>query len=325
MKSHMKTSLLHRSYTWIIALVAFTFAACEKMEPFAPNPKAIGNTEKKSITELLKQSPQHSFLYAAVVKAGLGATLNGAGTFTIFAPTDDAFRAAGFATAKDVSAAPANVLQSILLYHALGSVVTSADAQGLNATPVATLAMKDFYVSGSGGNVWVNNAKVIAADIKATNGVIHVIDKVLMPPTQNLVQLAQSNSNLSSLVAAVVKLGPGVVDLLSNGGPFTVFAPTNDAFSNALAALGFATLGEVPNDALANILTYHVVNGRVFSYNLSNNLSVPTLNPGNNLTIKLTSGAQVQGNGNATASNIIAVNILGTNGVVHVIDQVLLP
>ncbi len=309
--------------------VAFTasllllLAACNKRDLFF-NPKALGNTEKKTIAELVKQSPEHSFLFAAVEKAGLAGTLSGAGTFTVFAPTNDAFRAAGFPTVQSVRNAPADVLKGILLYHVLGSVVFAKDVQGLNATPVTTLAQKDFYVTGKGGKVWVNNARVTTADIKAKNGVIHVIDKVLLPPSQNLVQLAQSNANLSTLVAAVLQLGEPTISTLASGGPFTVMAPTNEAFGKLLVALNKTSLPEIDNGLLATVLTYHLIPGRVFSYNLSEGLEATTAQ-GSKLTFSLMGGPKVKGNGNASASNILAVDILGTNGVVHVIDQVLLP
>ena len=308
----------------LVATLTILFTACKKGDVLQPNPKALQNTEKKSIAELVKMSPRHSFLYAAVVKAGLASTLSGAGTFTVFAPTDDAFKAAGFPNVKAVQDAPADVLQGILLYHALGSKVVSSAVQGASALAVATLAGKDFYVSGNNGYVWVNDATVITKDIMANNGVIHVIDKVLMAPSKNLVELAQSVPQLSTLVAAVVQLGQPTIDLLATGGPFTVMAPTNDAFANLLTALGKGSLAEIPNDLLAAVLTYHVIPGRVFSYNLSEGLMPATAN-GEKLTFSLDGGATVKGKSNATASNIIAVNVLGTNGVVHVIDQVLLP
>jgi uncharacterized surface protein with fasciclin (FAS1) repeats len=289
-----------------------------------PNIKALRNTEKKSIAELVKMSPRHKFLYAAIVKAGLEITLSGPGTFTVFAPTDDAFRAAGFSTVKSIQDAPSNVLQGILLYHALGSKVPAMAVQGASALPVSTLAGKDFYVSGSNGYVWVNDATVITKDIMANNGIIHVIDKVLMPPSKNLVELAQAVPALSTLVAAVVQLGQPTIDLLATGGPLTVLAPTNDAFAALLVKLNVPNLASIPDDVLANVLTYHLIPGRVFSYNLSEGLMPATIN-GEKLTFSLTGGASVKGKSNATMSKIIAVNVLATNGVVHVIDQVLLP
>ena len=316
----MKKTILSLKNIAFAASLVLLFTACKK----DANPKALDNTQKKTIAELVKMSPQHSFLYAAVVKAGLASTLSGEGTFTVFAPTDDAFKAAGFPDVKSVQDAPADVLQGILLYHVLGTVVKSADVQGASALPVKTLADKDFYVSGKDGKVWVNNAMVTAKDLMASNGIIHVIDKVLMPPSKNLVELAQSSPDLSTLVAAVLQLGEPTINTLATGGPFTVMAPTNQAFTNLLEDLNFDNLAAVPNDALATILTYHLIPGRVFSYNLTDGL-MPATVQGETVTFTLTGGAKVKGISNATPSNIIAVDILGTNGVVHVIDQVLLP
>jgi uncharacterized surface protein with fasciclin (FAS1) repeats len=306
----------------LAAAMLMLLSACRKQDlPFS---SPFKNSDKKSIAELVKISPRHNFLYAAVVRAGLASTLSGSGTFTVFAPTDDAFKAAGFPTIQSVKNASPDALKNILLYHALGSVVYANDVQGASALPVKTLADKDFYVSGKTGKVWVNNATVTVKDIKASNGVIHVIDVVLIPPSQNLVQLAQSNPDLSILVAAVLKLGEPTVSTLASGGPFTVLAPTNEAFEDALVKLDAPDLASVPNDELANILSYHLIPGRVFSYNLTNGLEAGTAQ-GSNVTFTLNGGAKVKGNSNTEASNIVAVDILATNGVVHVIDQVLLP
>jgi len=315
----MKKTILSIKNIAFAAGIVMLFVACKK----DANPKALENTEKKSIAELVKMSPQHSFLYAAVVKAGLASTLSGEGTFTVFAPTDDAFKAAGFPDVKSVQDAPSDVLKGILLYHVLGTVVKSADVQGTSALPVKTLADKDFYVSGKDGKVWVNNAMVTAKDLVAKNGVVHVIDNVLLPPSKNLVELAQSNPDLSTLVAAVVQLGEPTITL-STGGPFTVLAPTNQAFNTLLEDFNFANLAAVPDGVLATILTYHLVESRVFSYNLTEGL-MPATVQGEKVTFTLTGGAKVKGISNATPSNIVAVDILGTNGVVHAIDQVLVP
>lgn len=160
----------------------------------------------------------------------------------------------------------------------------------------------------------------------ASNGVIHVINKVLMPPSGNIVAAAQGNTNLSFLVAAVTRASAGstnVAQVLSGTGPFTVFAPTNAAFQ----AAGFANIAAIqaadPN-VLASILTYHVVQGRVFSSDLTNGATPETLN-GADLTISLSGGVKVKGNGNASAANVVAADMVTTNGVVHVVDQVLLP
>jgi len=148
----------------------------------------------------------------------------------------------------------------------------------------------------------------------------------LLPATGTIVQTAIANPNLSLLVAAVLRASQGttnVAAVLSSAGPFTVFAPTNQAFINA----GFADTSAInaadPN-TLTSILTYHVIAGRIFSSDLVNGETPATVN-GETVTILLTNGPQVKGQSNSTPSNIIATDILTTNGVVHVIDQVLLP
>jgi uncharacterized surface protein with fasciclin (FAS1) repeats len=181
------------------------------------------------------------------------------------------------------------------------------------------------FVTKNAGGVSVNGAKVTTPDLKAENGaIIHVIDAVLTNETKNIVALAQSNPNLSFLVAAVLRANEGttkVVDILSSTGPYTVFAPTNDAFKKAGFATEAAIKAASPAD-LAAILTYHVVAARVYSANLTNG-QVTTANTGK-LTIDATN-ATVKGAKNAAASKIIGVNIPASNGVVHLIDNVLLP
>jgi uncharacterized surface protein with fasciclin (FAS1) repeats len=181
------------------------------------------------------------------------------------------------------------------------------------------------FITKNGDGVSVNGAKVTSADVKAENGaIIHVINAVLTAETKNIVALAQSNVNLSYLVAAVLRANEGttkVVDILSGTGPLTVFAPTNDAFK----AAGFATIdaikAAVPND-LAKILTYHVIADRVYSTNLTNG-DVTTAG-GGKLTVDASNGT-IKGKSNTTATKIIGVNIPASNGVVHLIDSVVLP
>lgn len=152
------------------------------------------------------------------------------------------------------------------------------------------------------------------------------MSRVLIPPVGNLVATASADTTFSLLVAAVVRASTGatnVAAVLSGTAPLTVFAPTNNAFR----AAGFpdaAAINAADPNTLASILTYHVVPGRVFSSDLTNGASVTTAN-GGNVTIALGSGASVKGSSNTTASNITSTNIMATNGVIHVIDRVLLP
>ncbi len=280
----------------------------------------------KNITTLVAENSNLSLLRAAVVRAGLANTLSASGTMTVFAPTNEAFAAAGLGTEAAINAVPVETLKGILMYHVLSQKYAAANIPN-GTTELTTASSAKAYVTKNTRGVYVNgNAMVTTADVMASNGVVHVINKVLMPPSQNIVQLAQSNTNLSFLVAAVVRASQGstnVSQVLSTTNPLTVFAPTNQAFINA----GFATTDAImaaDPATLTSILTYHVIAARVFSSDLTENAMPTTLN-GGKVTITLTGGAKVKGNANATASNITATDILATNGVVHVIDQVLLP
>lgn len=305
-------SLLAMSILWL-----FTFSSCKKKNDITP--------ETGTITTIVSNSPDFTILKAAVIKAGLAATLDGKGPFTVFAPTNDAFKASGI-TLETINSLSPDALKGILLYHTLGAKVVSADVPAGPDAPVATVEGSNIFVTKNSMGVFVNGVSVIKADIMATNGVIHAISKVLMPPTGNIVETAQANPNFSYLVAAVVRASQGstnVAQVLSGNGPFTVFAPTNDAFK----AAGFATIADINNtdpNTLTSILTYHVISGRIFSSDLTNGAQPVTVN-GGKVTIGLTNGATVKGNGNANPSKITATDIVTTNGVIHVIDQVLLP
>jgi len=170
------------------------------------------------------------------------------------------------------------------------------------------------YIGVEGGVSINKNTKVTSADIAAKNGVIHVVDKVILPPS--IVNIAIDNANFSILVQAVVKAG--LVDALSGAGPFTVFAPTIDAFKALFAQLGIMGIDNLTAEQLTPILTYHVVSGNVLSTALSNG-DVPTLNKGKSLKVNLSGGVKIND------SEVVAANIQGSNGVVHVINKVLIP
>lgn len=309
-----KNVLIRSGIVLGLALITAAFSSCKDDDDNVSAPS-------KTITQIVVDDPNFSFLEAAVIKAELATALSGTGPLTVFAPTNDAFRAAGFTTEASVTAASKETLVSILTYHVVGSNVTAASIPTATNTEVTTLNTAKIFVTKNDKGVFVNSATVTKADVKATNGTIHVINKVLMPATGTIVAAAQGNANLSFLVAAVIKAD--LVTTLNGTGPFTVFAPTNDAFK----AAGFATEAAVTaasKDALTPILTYHVLSGRVFSTDLTEGLQPTTVN-GAKVTVTLAGGAKVKGLGNATASNIVTTDIFTTNGVVHVIDRVLLP
>lgn len=305
-----------KSFNVLLLLLstAFLFTSCEDDD--------VADT--KTVVEVVVENPNFTLLEAAVLHADLAEALANP-SITVFAPTDDAFRAAGFTDAAAIQAVDKNVLASILTYHVVGSLVPASAIETRDNAEVPTLNTANVFVTKNAGGVSVNGARVTTADVQAENGaIIHIIDAVLIPESRNIVELAQANPDLSLLVAAVLRANEGstkVVDILSSAGPFTVFAPTNAAFASA----GFPTVASIQAaspDVLAGILTYHVVASRVYSTNLVTG-NVATAN-GANVAVNATN-ATLKGNSNTGNTNIIAVNIPASNGVVHVIDSVLLP
>lgn len=307
---------LHKTALFCAAVLVFSLSACKKDNNIKTD---------TTINGIVSTTPDFSTLNAAVMKAGLSTILSGTGPFTVFAPNNAAFTSSGITTSV-LGSLTADQAKNILLYHTIAAKIMAAQVPAGPNAPVVAANGDTLYVTNQASGVFVNGIKVTTADVAASNGIIHVIGNVLMPPSGNIVQMAQADTSLSYLVAAVLRASQGstnVAQVLSGKGPFTVFAPTNNAFRSA----GFTTIASIqaadPN-VLASILTYHVIGSRVFSSDLTEGAQVSTLN-GESVTIGLTSGATVKGMKNGTPSNIVATNIVATNGVIHVIDQVLLP
>lgn len=304
----MKTKI--RFIPVMLLAVVFILSSCSKDED-------VPEMESNNIVEVAQGAGSFNVLIQAAVKAGLGDFLSDEDDLTVFAPTDEAFAALlselGASSLDDI---PASTLAHILSYHVLGSKVMSGDLSTGYVSTLATLGNSNIsmYIEVDGGVTINGNSTVTAADVEADNGVIHVVNKVILPPT--VVHHAIANENFTTLVQAVVKAG--LADALSSDGPFTVFAPTNAAFAALFAELGISGIDDLTAEQLVPILTYHVVPGQVMSTDLSNT-TVGTLNEGQSLTINLTGGVKIN------ESNVIAADVVGSNGVIHVIDQVLLP
>ena len=257
----------------------------------------------------------HNSLVAAVVQADLLTTFQGAGPFTLFAPTDQAFTDANVDLADFNSPEGKVALANILKHHVIdGDATASFIANCGNAT---MLNGQDVGFSITGGGVMINDANIVLTDVVASNGIIHVIDKVLTPSDEagDIPRTASCTGAHNSLAAAVVQAG--LLETLQGPGPFTVFAPTDQAFADANINLTDFTTSE-GLDTLAEILKYHVVAGEVPSANVSDCMEAATVN-GNPLAFAVDGGVMVND------ANVTQADIPATNGVIHVIDKVLMP
>ncbi|HMS69080.1 MAG TPA: fasciclin domain-containing protein [Saprospiraceae bacterium] len=276
-----------------------------------------------TIVDVALADAQFSTLTSALTKAELVTALQGTGPFTVFAPKNAAFTKAGITSLDGLSK---DALTPILTSHVLNGKVLSADVKSGGASTLNT--NNNIYLSVNSTGVYINgNIKVIATDVDASNGVIHVIDNVIIPPTNSLVQIAATTEDFSELTSLVLAADPAVAAALTAASTtgLTVFAPTNAAFTELYKTIPKATLLDPSNkQLLTDVLLYHVVSGRVFSTDLPNVTGqVATVNT-ENISFDLTNGAKVVGKSSGNA-NITAANVLATNGVIHVIDKVLLP
>jgi len=270
--------------------------------------------EPKNVLQTAESDSRFSILVEAVVAADLAPTLNGNGPFTVFAPTNDAFAAAltelGLTKAQLFANKP--LLTQVLTYHVLGSRVPKASVPAGKA--ITTLQGGIFKIDAVGTGLVLTDgrnrkANITSTDLFATNGVIHVVDKVLLPADKNIVQTAQSLPQFSILVEAVV--AANLASALSGTGPLTVFAPTNDAF--------VALLANVP--LLTKVLTYHVVSGRVLKADVPVGPAITTLQ-GETFTVDATLAITDR---RGRKAGITGTDVLTSNGVIHVVDKVILP
>lgn len=280
---------------------------------------------RRDIVDLAATKPELSLFVEAVGAAGLTSTLKGSGPSTVFAPNNDAFIAllAELGTTKDALLADKATLTAVLKYHVLDKLVVSASIpSGKAIEPIGSGFFKidkvgDAYNVTDGRN---RVSHVVAADALALNGVLHVVDRVLLPANKDIVETAQATPNLSILVAAVA--AAGLVDALKAAGPFTVFAPTNNAFAALLAELGITHEALLADKALlTKVLTYHVLPRRVLKAEIPFDTPIATLQGS---TLRIDSSFRITDQ-RGRVSAIATADVLASNGVVHLIDKVLLP
>ena len=319
-----KAIVLLTSIVVVLSLVALVFAQDDEA--------------KADIVDVAVENGSFTTLVAAVQQAELVDALKAEGPYTVFAPTDDAFAALLEETemsAEDLLGA--ENLTDILLYHVVAGEFDAASVIELvgenDYVLVDTLAGIPVKVSVDMGNVYINDAMVILPDVEASNGIIHVIDSVILPPSKTITDIVvesagmEEDAEFTVLLAAVSEAG--LAETLAGEGPFTVFAPTDAAFADALEALGITAEDLLASEDLPSILLYHVVGGEEALY--SNDVAaaladadamgimVETLNGASFTVTADEDGIYVDG------AQIVITDILASNGVIHVIDAVILP
>jgi uncharacterized surface protein with fasciclin (FAS1) repeats len=317
-----------------IAICSVAFSSCEKNDvaTLTANPS-------QSILDKVSADANFSLLKEAATKAVLLDTLaKTPAAYTVFAPDNAAFTAAGLTSAAIAASTPASV-KTILQYHIISGAVTFAAniPTATNTKIIMSNGDSAFFTKKANGSVFVNGVQVTLADIGAVNGVAHKVGRVIRPASGNIVATAQASTTvLDSLVKAIqivnsttTALGgdPTITATLSNT-LLTVFAPTNAAFTKYLQDSSLTNINQIPVARLNAILKFHVVSGRNFSSELVNGNI--TMLAGGATTINLTNGTSggptIKGNGNGTnLCNIIATDVMCRNGVVHLIDRILLP
>ena len=292
----------------IALLVAAAVAAASLGASASSASRSAGD---QNIVQTALAAGQFNTLASLLTKAGLVDTLSNGGPFTVFAPTDAAFAKVPKATLTALAKHPAQ-LKSVLLYHVVAGSVTAADVSKLSSAK--TLEGSSVLIKVNKGGVFVNQAKVTTPDVMASNGVIHVINKVLIPP-KNIVATAKAAGKFTTLTALLKK--SGLAGTLAKKGPFTVFAPTDAAF----AKVPKATLAALAKNKakLRAVLLYHVVKGQVTAAQAAKLRSAKTLE-GKSLKIRARGAKLIVGGATVTKADVLA-----SNGVIHAINKVLIP
>ena len=304
----------------LVAIIALAACAPQPTPVPTPEPTAIPEPQLSDIVDTAVADGRFTTLTAALGAAELVETLKGEGPFTVFAPTDDAFAKLPEGTVATLLL-PENLeqLKSILLYHVVSGKVMASDVVAL--TSADTVGGQAITIKVEDGKVFLNDTvEVIITDVEASNGVIHVIDSVLLPPAKlsDIVDTAVADGRFTTLAAALG--AANLVNTLKGEGPFTVFAPTDDAFAKLPAGTVESLLLPENLEQLQSILLYHVVSGKVMASDVVTLTSADTVG-GQAITIKVEDGKVFLND----TIEVIITDVEASNGVIHVIDAVLLP
>jgi uncharacterized surface protein with fasciclin (FAS1) repeats len=321
----MKTALSGKTILpfLLVFFSSVTWHACTKVS--GPSPVITSN---HTITGVVSMGTNTTLLSQALARTGLDSIFNQPGPYTFFVLTDNVLAASGI-TQSVLSSYPDSVIRNLILYHTLaGEAVYSANFPPGPNYKIIMANGDSVFTTTNGYGFFINGFQVTSTDVSASNGLIDLISHVLFPPSGMILETLQSDSSYSLLLAALTRASQGASNLdsiLATGGPFTLFAPVNSAFT----AAGFGSVTDINNanpDSLANILSYHILTRRYFTSDMVigdspvslNDSSFTVIGPANN-------SWQVKGKGNMTPSNIITQNMMAHNGVLQSVDQVMIP
>ncbi len=303
----MKTALLSLSF---VLLSCFGVMHAQSATQTATPPPT------KNIVETASGAGTFGTLLTAAKAAGLAEALT-KGEYTVFAPTDEAFAKLDTQVVADLlKPENKNQLAAILKYHVVAGKVMAKDAAMLTTAP--TLNGQRISLNVTAEQPMVGNAKVLKTDISCSNGIIHVVDAVMMPSTKTIPEVASAAGTFNTLLAAAK--AAGLAETLGSDGPFTVFAPTDKAFEKLPEGTVESLLKPENKDKLVNILKYHLIAGRVYDADALKAGKAETL-----LTKKMITAKKMGQDVKINDATVLKTNIEATNGVIHVIDSVLIP
>jgi uncharacterized surface protein with fasciclin (FAS1) repeats len=305
-----------------IVLSGFLFPGCVK-STVPPS-----NNTSYTITDLIQSASNLSVLDSALKKTHEDTLFKNYGEFTYFVATDGVYLAAGISDST-VGVLPDSILVKIVLYGAIPQAIPSSQLPAGPDAVVQTQGGDSIFVTNSSSGIFINGIPLAANDAVASNGIIDAVSYPLLPPTGNLLQVIQSDTSFSYFAAAVNRTALGTVNvanILAGPSIYTVFLPNNAAFS----AAGYATINDINNaniDTLTRIIQYHIVPLRIFTSDFQYGSNQTTLLTGNSISLGTvgSSAYAVRGNKNVSVAVISNANIMAHNGVIHVINQVLMP
>ncbi len=321
----MRRSTQRTGLVYLTLICALAWAGCNKV---SSNGSSV--TPNSTITQVIGASTNATIFDSAMNSTGVDTIFSQPGPFTLFLPIDNTYAAANI-TITTLASYPDSVVRNWILYGTVaGEAIFTTNLNVVTDLKVIAANGDSLFLTTLAGSLWVNGVSIVAGNIVAQNGVIDILSYPLFPATGNLWQTLQADTSLTLMTAALTACSPviNLDSMLSQGGIYTVFAPTNSAF----IAAGYPSVSAINNanpDSLAAIISYHIIPYRIFTCDWSTGQQLTSLSDSTftSLVPQLGSGGyyQVQGKLNPSASNVIFGNEMAHNGVIHKIDQVMIP